>query len=46
MPLQFEITAEDGCARAGVIHTPHGDLQTPGFFGVATKAALKGLDPS
>jgi len=42
---QFEITAEDGMARAGVLRTAHGDLQTPAFFGVATKAALKGVEP-
>lgn len=28
-----------------MLHTPHGDLHTPAFFGVATMAALKGLDP-
>lgn len=46
VPPQFEITAEDGVARAGVLHTSHGDLRTPGFFGVATKAALKGVEPA
>lgn len=44
--MKFEITAEDGAARAGVLHTAHGDLRTPGFFGVATRAALKGVDPA
>ena len=28
-------------ARIGVIHTPHGDIQTPAFVFCATKAALK-----
>src|SRR5207237_10631899 len=41
----FEIVAEDGAARRGVIRTPHGSLETPGFFAVATRAALKSLDP-
>ena len=43
--LSFRVTATDGGARRGVISTPHGDLETPGFFAVATRAALKGLDP-
>jgi queuine tRNA-ribosyltransferase len=43
--LTFEILATDGAARRGVIRTAHGDMETPGFFGVATRAALKGLDP-
>jgi queuine tRNA-ribosyltransferase len=44
--FRFDIVARDGAARRGVIHTPHGDMETPGFFAVATRAALKGLDPS
>ena len=43
--LKFEVTATDGAARRGVLSTPHGVIETPGFFGVATRAALKGLDP-
>jgi queuine tRNA-ribosyltransferase len=43
--LEFEIVARDGAARRGIIHTDHGDMETPGFFAVATRAALKGLDP-
>ncbi len=30
-------------ARAGVLHTPHGDIKTPAFVGVATKATIKGV---
>ena len=30
-------------ARAGVLHTPHGDINTPAFMAVATKATTKGL---
>src|SRR5215831_18171848 len=41
----FEVVARDGAARRGVIRTPHGEMETPGFFAVATRAALKGLDP-
>jgi queuine tRNA-ribosyltransferase len=31
-------------ARAGVIHTPHGDIHTPAFIPVGTKATVKSLD--
>lgn len=31
--------------RAGMIHTPHGDIQTPAFIPVATKATVKTLTP-
>ena len=31
--------------RSGVIHTPHGDIQTPAFIPVATKATVKTLTP-
>ena len=43
--LSFEVTATDGGARRGILRTAHGVLETPGFFAVATRAALKGLDP-
>src|ERR671934_3041077 len=42
----FEITARDGRARAGVIHTAHGDIRTPAFVPLATKATIKGLLPA
>ncbi len=41
----FEITARQGQARAGVLHTRHGDIQTPVFLPVATKGAIKTLTP-
>ena len=34
----FEVTATDGAARAGVLHTAHGDVPTPAFMPVGTKA--------
>src|SRR5438067_13500514 len=43
--FEFLVLAEDGAARRGVIRTPHGSLETPGFIAVATRAALKSLDP-
>jgi len=43
-PISFEIEKGGaGLARAGVIRTPHGGIQTPAFIAVATKATTKGL---
>lgn len=41
--LKFEILKREGLARVGVIHTPHGDIQTPAFVGAATRATVKAL---
>lgn len=43
----FEIIKKEKSsrARAGVIHTPHGDILTPAFIPVGTKATLKALTP-
>jgi queuine tRNA-ribosyltransferase len=43
--MSFEIVATDGEARAGVLHTGHGDVPTPAFMPVGTKATVKGLHP-
>ena len=43
--MSFTVTATDGAARAGVLKTPHGDVPTPAFMPVGTKASVKGLDP-
>jgi queuine tRNA-ribosyltransferase len=32
-------------ARLGLIHTPHGSIETPNFIFCATKATLKGITP-
>jgi queuine tRNA-ribosyltransferase len=32
-------------ARLGVIHTPHGDIQTPAFVPVGTQGTVKSLSP-
>jgi queuine tRNA-ribosyltransferase len=42
--LSFEITARDGDARAGVIRTAHGEVRTPAFVPLATKATVRGLE--
>jgi queuine tRNA-ribosyltransferase len=41
----FELVANDGEARAGVLRTAHGELRTPAFMPVGTKATVKMLDP-
>src|SRR3954447_11824535 len=43
----FVIHARDGAsrARAGVLRTAHGDVRTPAFVPLATKATVKGLEP-
>ena len=41
--LNFTITKQSGLARAGTIHTPHGEIHTPAFIGAATRAAVKAL---
>ncbi|MFI5347826.1 MAG: tRNA guanosine(34) transglycosylase Tgt [Elusimicrobiota bacterium] len=41
----FELLAKDPCgARAGVLHTPRGPVETPVFMSVATQASVKALD--
>ena len=46
-PISFEIEKRGvGLARAGVLKTPHGEIKTPAFTPVATKASLKGIAPS
>ncbi|HKB51130.1 MAG TPA: tRNA guanosine(34) transglycosylase Tgt [Solirubrobacterales bacterium] len=42
--LRFEISARDGNARAGVLHTPHGEVRTPAFIPLATKGTVRGLE--
>ncbi len=41
----FTLTATDGGARAGVLHTAHGDVPTPAFMPVGTKGTVKSVDP-
>jgi queuine tRNA-ribosyltransferase len=43
--VSFEVLATDGAARAGVLHTAHGDVPTPAFMPVGTKATVKSLHP-
>ena len=41
----FAVRATDGAARTGVLSTAHGDLETPAFMPVGTKATVKAVDP-
>jgi queuine tRNA-ribosyltransferase len=41
--LRFEITARDGAARAGRIHTPSGVVETPAFIPLATRGSVRSL---
>ena len=43
----FEVEArlDGGLGRAGVMHTPHGDIRTPAFTPVGTKATVKAVLP-
>jgi len=45
--FSFEINhaADSGLARVGTISTPHGDIQTPAFIPVGTKATVKTVLP-
>lgn len=43
--FSFEVVAQDGRARAGVLHTPHGDIPTPVFAPVGTQATVKTMPP-
>ncbi|MBK9123206.1 MAG: tRNA guanosine(34) transglycosylase Tgt [Chloroflexi bacterium] len=43
--FSFEVVAQDGRARAGILHTPHGDIPTPVFAPVGTQATVKTMPP-
>lgn len=43
--FKFSIAAKSGRARAAVIETPHGIIETPAFIPVGTKATVKALTP-
>jgi queuine tRNA-ribosyltransferase len=43
--VTFQVHSTDGEARAGILSTAHGDVRTPAFMPVGTKATVKMLDP-
>ncbi len=46
-PVTYELIHEckQTGARRGIIHTPHGDIQTPVFMPVGTQATVKSMTP-
>lgn len=46
-PVTFEIThiCKQSGARTGILHTPHGDAETPMFMPVGTQATVKFVSP-
>ena len=47
LPFSFDLLKTDtrSGARAGVLHTPHGDVPTPVYMPVGTQATVKTLTP-
>ncbi|GAB1381076.1 tRNA guanosine(34) transglycosylase Tgt [Pararhodobacter aggregans] len=43
--FSFELSAVDGAARIGVIHTPRGEIRTPAFMPVGTAGTVKAMMP-
>jgi len=39
----WEPRTQDGGARSGVLHTPHGDVPTPAFMAVGTRGTVRGV---
>jgi len=44
--FSFRLNSKDGNARAGILTTPHGDVETPVFMPVGTQATVKSLTPA
>jgi queuine tRNA-ribosyltransferase len=42
--ITWESVASDGAARTGTMSTPHGDVATPNFMPVGTRATVKTMD--
>src|SRR5881392_2628291 len=45
MSFYFQLLHRDQQARAGLLATPHGPVETPVFMPVGTQATVKGLTP-
>ncbi len=43
MSFGFRVTHSEGRARAGVLVTPHGEVETPAFMPVGTQGAVKAV---
>ncbi|MBW1877407.1 MAG: tRNA guanosine(34) transglycosylase Tgt [Deltaproteobacteria bacterium] len=45
-PASFTLLASAGEARTGILHLPHGDVPTPCFMPVGTRATVRGVTPT
>ena len=45
VPGDLTVHSQDGAARAGVLHTAHGPVETPAFMPVGTQGSVKGMCP-
>jgi queuine tRNA-ribosyltransferase len=45
MRLHFELLAQEGAARRGRMHLPHGAVETPAFMPVGTYGTVKAMTP-
>jgi len=45
-PFSFTLHGTQGEARAGTLHTPHGEVATPAFMPVGTYGTVRGLHPA
>src|SRR3990167_9320881 len=45
MNFKIEKKLKGSLGRAGVLNTPHGEIYTPAFVSVGTKATIKSLNP-
>ena len=43
--MSFDLIKSEGLARAGILHTAHGDVKTPVFMPVATQGSVKSVSP-
>src|SRR6202051_3494838 len=43
MPIEFQVDARAGAARAGRLVTPHGEIETPVFMPVGTAGTVKAV---
>ena len=41
LAVTYKVVNKDGKARAGLITTPHGEIETPVFMPVGTQATVK-----
>ena len=43
--MSFDLIKSEGLARAGILHTGHGEVKTPVFMPVATQGSVKSVSP-